>query len=65
MDMDYLTVTEVSEMTRIPAGTLRWWRHRNEGPFSFRMGRHIFYRRSDVEAWIEKQREITGTKAAG
>ena len=50
-----LTIAEVSEMLRGPIATLRWWRHIGEGPRSFKIGRRVFYRESDVLAWIELQ----------
>ena len=50
-----LTIAEVSEMLRGPIATLRWWRHIGEGPRSFKIGRTVFYRESDVLAWIELQ----------
>jgi hypothetical protein len=31
------------------------WRHRGEGPRGYRVGRHVRYRRSSVEAWLEEQ----------
>jgi predicted DNA-binding transcriptional regulator AlpA len=49
-----LTIEEVSEMTRIPIATLRYYRATGQGPKSARLGRRVVYRRSDVEAWIEK-----------
>ncbi|MGJ9426849.1 helix-turn-helix transcriptional regulator [Nesterenkonia halotolerans] len=47
--------TQVQELTGIPAGTLRWWRHHGDyGPKWFRLGpRAIRYKTSDVTAWIE------------
>jgi excisionase family DNA binding protein len=54
---DLMTLPEVAEAVRAPEGTLRYWRHRGEGPPSFRIGRRVVYRRSDVEAWIERLRE--------
>ena len=49
-----LTVPEVAEMTRLPEATLRWFRHEGtKGPKSFKLGRRIVYRESDVLAWIE------------
>lgn len=53
--MDLLTIEEAAEYLRTPVPTLRYWRHRGEGPASFRMGRRVMYRRSDVEAWVEEQ----------
>jgi predicted DNA-binding transcriptional regulator AlpA len=48
---------QVAELTGIATGTLRWWRHKDEGdgPRWFRLGpKAIRYRKSDVEAWIEE-----------
>ena len=52
---ELLTITEAAEMLRAPVATLRYWRHRNIGPRSFRLGRRVLYRRSDVHAWIDDQ----------
>ena len=41
-------------MVNLPVGTLRWFRHTGEGPKSFKLGRSVRYRKSDVEAWIEE-----------
>jgi DNA-binding transcriptional MerR regulator len=52
-----LTVADVAEMTRLSAGTLRYWRALGEGgPPSFKLGRRVMYRRADVEKWLEKAR---------
>jgi excisionase family DNA binding protein len=58
---DLLTITEAAELLRAPVATLRYWRHLGTGPTSFRLGRHVLYRREDVRAWIEAQREHGGT----
>ena len=50
-----LTITEAAEMLRVPVATLRWWRHKGIGPRSFKMGRHVLYRLSDLEAFIEER----------
>jgi excisionase family DNA binding protein len=52
---ELLTVAEVAEMTRLSAGTLRYWRALGEGgPASFKLGRRVMYRRADVEKWLEE-----------
>ena len=33
-----LTLSEVAELIRVPAATLRYWRHQGTGPQSFKMG---------------------------
>jgi len=54
-DHELLTITEVAELLRTPVATLRYWRHLGIGPASFRIGRRVMYRRSDVEDWINAQ----------
>jgi len=50
-----LTITEVADLLRKPVATLRWWRHVGTGPHSFKIGRDVRYRLSDVRAWIDQQ----------
>jgi excisionase family DNA binding protein len=50
-----MTLTELSELLGVPTSTLYAWRYRGEGPAGYRIGRHVRYRRSVVEAWIETQ----------
>jgi excisionase family DNA binding protein len=50
-----MTLGELSEMLGVPVATLYGWRHRGEGPVGYRVGRHVRYRRSAVEAWLESQ----------
>lgn len=51
-----LTIKEVAHRYPfIPEATWRYWRHKNEGPRSARIGRRVVYREADVESWIEAQ----------
>ncbi|WP_163894174.1 helix-turn-helix transcriptional regulator [Mycolicibacterium hippocampi] len=59
-----LRTSEVSEQTGIPVATWRWWRHRGEGPRSFKLGRTVFYDATDVAAWIETQKTATARGGA-
>lgn len=53
---ELLTLDEVSDQTRIPVATLRYWRSvGGTGPKSFRLGGRVIYKQSDVEQWIESQ----------
>lgn len=45
--------TQLSEYTGIPVQTLANWRWRAEGPPWFKLGRHVRYRWSDVEKWLD------------
>jgi excisionase family DNA binding protein len=53
-----LSVTELAEYLGVPVTTLYQWRYRREGPPGFRVGRHVRYRWSDVQEWIEAQIEL-------
>jgi excisionase family DNA binding protein len=50
-----MTIADLSMMLCVPIDTLYGWRHRGEGPRGYRVGRHVRYRRSSVEAWLEDQ----------
>jgi len=50
-----LTITDLSEMLGVPVDPLYGWRHRGDGPAGSRIGRHVRYRRSAVEAWLDTQ----------
>jgi excisionase family DNA binding protein len=53
-DSDLLLLEEVAEITRLSTSTLRWLRHRNEGPPGFKMGRRVMFRRTAVLEWIRE-----------
>jgi excisionase family DNA binding protein len=54
---ELLTIAEAAQLLRTPVATLRYWRHRNTGPRSFRLGRRVLYRRDDLHDWIDTQRD--------
>lgn len=45
-------VDDVSRILGVPVRTLYAWRTEGRGPRSFRVGRYVRYRRSDVADWI-------------
>jgi predicted DNA-binding transcriptional regulator AlpA len=51
-DSDLLLMEEVAARARMSVSTLRWLRHRGEGPAGFRLGRRVVFRRAAVEGWI-------------
>ncbi len=54
---ELLRTREVHEKTGISEDTLRWWRHRGEGPPSFKLGKKIVvYPADSLEIWIRNQR---------
>lgn len=48
-----LTIEEAAEFTRVPVSSLRHMRQHGTGPKSGKLGRRVFYRESDLLAWIE------------
>ena len=59
---EILLMPEVSELTRIPLSTLRFYRHSGQGPRSFPLGGRVVYKRADVEAWIESRYQAEGAR---
>jgi len=50
-----IDVQQLAEYLDVPVKTLYAWRYRREGPPGFRVGRHLRYRRADVQRWIEQR----------
>jgi excisionase family DNA binding protein len=55
---ELLTISEAAELLRVPVATLRYWRHLETGPRSFRLGRRVLYRHSDLHDWITTCRDL-------
>lgn len=52
--MDEVDRTEaVSRYIGVPIKTLEHWRHTGTGPAYSRLGKHVRYRRADVDSWLE------------
>lgn len=56
-DDDLLLLEEAAALARLSVNTLRWMRHRGEGPSGFKMGRRLLFRRIVVEAWIREREQ--------
>jgi excisionase family DNA binding protein len=50
-----LTVEDLADYLGVSIATLYQWRHRQQGPTGFRVGRHVRYRWADLQEWIEDQ----------
>ena len=48
-----LTVEDLADYLDVPIATVYAWRYRRQGPPGFRIGRHLRFRWSDIERWIE------------
>jgi hypothetical protein len=61
---DLLLLPEVAEITRRSVDTLRWLRHKGEGPKGHLVGRRIYFRRGDVMDWLAEQERAALERAA-
>ena len=52
-----LSIPELADYLGVPVATIYRWRYRRDGPAGYRVGRHVRYRLSDVERWLETQRD--------
>lgn len=50
-----ITLEEAAAQLRTPPATLRYWRHRNTGPRSFKVGRRVMYLEDDIATWLQRQ----------
>jgi excisionase family DNA binding protein len=48
-----LSVDDLSTYLGVPVKTLYQWRHKGLGPRGLRVGRHLRYRRQDVDSWLD------------
>lgn len=53
----WVTPQELADELRIPLATIYQWRHRGDGPVGHRIGRHVRYRRQNIEHWLVQQRD--------
>ena len=49
------TIDEIAEYLGVPVPTLYQWRYKKTGPRGSKVGRHVRYRWSDVEKWLDEQ----------
>jgi excisionase family DNA binding protein len=52
-----MTVEQVADYLNVPVKTVYRWRLTGTGPRGARVGRYVRFRRSDVEAWVERRVE--------
>ena len=52
-----LTVGMLAAFLNVPVRRIYDWRYVGEGPPAFKVGGSLRWRLSDVEAWLEQQRE--------
>lgn len=58
-DGDFLTLSEVADIIRVPINTLRWWRQQGAGPRFFKIGRRLVTTVGDLTTWVDAQKDGT------
>lgn len=57
---DFLTARQAAKAIGVHVRTLKNWKASGYGPGHFHIGKRLFYRRTDVLAWLQR---ISETKA--
>ena len=58
-----LSIDALASELGVPIGTIYAWRYRGLGPRGYRIGKHVRFRRADIEAWLETQADPRPTAA--
>lgn len=58
MNQETLTAAELSTEQKIPETTLAQWRYLRKGPRFLKLGAHVRYRRSDIDAWLASCEQV-------
>ncbi|HEX5289806.1 MAG TPA: helix-turn-helix domain-containing protein [Streptosporangiaceae bacterium] len=61
---EWLTPQDLAAELKVPVQTLYMWRTKSVGPRGHRIGRHLRYRRRDIEAWLDQQASQPAPDAA-
>ncbi len=59
-----LSTEELAEYLGVPVKTIYEWRTGGHGPCAVRVGRHLKFAVSDVQAWVAQQREASPGRAS-
>jgi len=58
MEKEYITLPELSEYMGRPISTLRHWIRKGHIPY-YKPEKHLYFRLSEIRAWIEMKDEAT------
>ena len=51
----WIGIEDLAEELGVPVRTIYSWRTRGKGPRAATFGKHLRYRREDIDAWTEAQ----------
>ena len=53
---ELMSPQDLADYAQVPVATIYAWRYKGEGPPGIKVGRHLRFRRRDVESWLDQQR---------
>lgn len=56
-DSALMSPADLAEYLKVPIKTIYNWRSDGSGPRGIRVGRHVRFRRTDIEAWLDRNTE--------
>jgi excisionase family DNA binding protein len=56
-DEPLISMAEVASRLGVPLETFRRWRKHGAAPLGYPLGKHVRFRWSEVEAWLQERRE--------
>lgn len=60
-----ISPAELAAALGVPLATIYTWRSRGYGPPAVKVGKHLRWRREDVEAWLEERRDLDRQRERG
>lgn len=56
---EHLNTEEAAKFLNTTTGTLYVWRSLNRGPFSYKIGKRVYYPVDELQKWVESRRRET------
>lgn len=57
-EQEWIGVEELAKELGVPVRTIYSWRTKGYGPRGATFGRHVRFRRRDVERWVEQRYDV-------
>jgi len=52
---EYLTPEDLAGLFEVPVSTIYGWRQKHYGPRAAKIGKHLRYKRAEVDRWVTQQ----------